>query len=370
MIRILFVDDDQDVLAGLRNRLRSQRSRWDMMFVQSGHEALEELEQATFDVVVSDMRMPIMDGAQLLAEVKERHPDVARIVLSGDAEREAVLRALPIAHQFLTKPCDGNVLKAAIERACLLRSILCDPGLAQLIGELGPLPQPPPIYHAMVQATHDPMSDGAALARLLAGDARLSDDVARLIVVAGLDGREALAPLILQSLTIAAALFAPVAGDAPSLPGLAERSLRAACLARRLVAPAHAETAFAAALLGHLGELVLTRALPERLRLVRATATAGESGADRQREALGTTTSELSAALLSEWSFSPPVVEIVAFRHRAEVGTFKSGEVFTAVELADELAGGGELDEGLIQRADAQLPGWRELAARAPASGA
>jgi DNA-binding NtrC family response regulator len=116
MIRILFVDDDQDILAGLRNRLRAQRSRWDMVFVQSGYEALEELELASFDVVVSDMRMPLMDGAELLAQVKDRHPDVARIVLSGDAERDAVQRALPIVHQFLTKPCDGNVLRAAIEQ--------------------------------------------------------------------------------------------------------------------------------------------------------------------------------------------------------------------------------------------------------------
>jgi CheY-like chemotaxis protein len=94
-------------------------ARWEMTFVQSGHEALEELE---LDALRRHRLRHAHAGhgrRRAVGRVKERHPDVARIMLSGDAEREAVLRALPIVHQFLTKPCDGNVLKAAIERACL-----------------------------------------------------------------------------------------------------------------------------------------------------------------------------------------------------------------------------------------------------------
>jgi DNA-binding NarL/FixJ family response regulator len=364
MIRILFVDDDEHVLAGLRNRLRSQRSRWDMMFVQSGDEALDELQLAPFDVIVSDMRMPIMDGAQLLAHVKERHPEVARIVLSGDAEREAVLRALPIAHQFLSKPCDGNVLTAAIERACLMRSILCDPGLRALVAQLGPLPTLPPIYHALVRATRDPQTDGAQLARLLATDARLGDEVTRLASAAGLVAAEAGTPLLLQSLTLAAALFAPVAGDAPLLAELTGRALRAARLARQLVAPRQAETAFAAGLLCYLGQIVLARALPERMRLVESAA-GDKSLPERQTEGLGATGSELSAHLLSEWSVSPAVVEIVAFLHRPEARAMAPSETLTAVQVAEALAGsdGARLDAELSQRAEAAVPRWREIAA-------
>ncbi len=68
--RILFVDDESRVLEGLRRMLWSMRQEWDMVFVDSGPKALEEMARGNFDVIVTDMRMPGMDGAQLLREVK------------------------------------------------------------------------------------------------------------------------------------------------------------------------------------------------------------------------------------------------------------------------------------------------------------
>ena len=67
--RLLFVDDEENVLDGLRRILRSTGAQWDMVFVDSGEKALETLKQAPFDVVIADMRMPGMDGARLLGEV-------------------------------------------------------------------------------------------------------------------------------------------------------------------------------------------------------------------------------------------------------------------------------------------------------------
>jgi len=106
--RILFVDDEQNVLSGLRNLLRKQRDHWEMLFVTSGAAALAEMEKAPVDVIVSDMRMPGMDGGTLLGHVKERHPSTVRIVLSGYAEREAVSRVMSVAHQFLSKPAEAD----------------------------------------------------------------------------------------------------------------------------------------------------------------------------------------------------------------------------------------------------------------------
>jgi YesN/AraC family two-component response regulator len=113
--RVLFVDDDQYILDGLQNLLRKQRSRWDMCFALGGAAALELFAAAPFDVIVSDMRMPGMDGAELLAHVRERYPAARRIVLSGYAEPAAVQRALEVAHQFLSKPCRAPDLIDAID---------------------------------------------------------------------------------------------------------------------------------------------------------------------------------------------------------------------------------------------------------------
>src|SRR5438105_11023321 len=117
MKRILFVDDEPKVLEGLQRMLRPQRAHWHMLFASGSEAALRLMEADPVDVVVSDMRMPEMDGARLLERVRDRYPSVIRIILSGHFEVEAGMRAVPVAHQFLTKPCDAEKLLAAIERS-------------------------------------------------------------------------------------------------------------------------------------------------------------------------------------------------------------------------------------------------------------
>jgi DNA-binding NtrC family response regulator len=116
--RLLFVDDEVEMLSALRNVLHKERKRWEMVFTSSGELALEELRKAPFDMVVSDMRMPGIDGAALLTQVMVEFPSTARIMLSGYAERRAFLAALPALHHFLSKPCDAVTLRSTIER-CL-----------------------------------------------------------------------------------------------------------------------------------------------------------------------------------------------------------------------------------------------------------
>src|SRR5919109_3195906 len=124
MKQILFVDDEVKVLQGLGRMLRGMRHEWDMTFVDDPRQAVELLPQKSFDAIVVDMRMPQMDGAELLAKAKELKPGMARIVLSGHAERESALRSVGLAHQFLSKPCDADTLRTTVSRACELRKAL------------------------------------------------------------------------------------------------------------------------------------------------------------------------------------------------------------------------------------------------------
>ena len=113
MKRILFVDDDEALLAGLQNVLHRDRKRWDMVFASTGETALAELRKQPFDVVISDMRMPNLDGAQLFRILRSEAPRTARIMLSGsDCES-----AMDDIDELLAKPCSASVLRAAIERA-------------------------------------------------------------------------------------------------------------------------------------------------------------------------------------------------------------------------------------------------------------
>ena len=101
---ILFVDDEENVLSGIKRILRSKRGAWTMEFASTGASGLDKLSKMRADVVISDMRMPHMDGAEFLSKVRDLHPETARIILSGFSEHEPALRASGPSHRYLAKP--------------------------------------------------------------------------------------------------------------------------------------------------------------------------------------------------------------------------------------------------------------------------
>ncbi len=105
MQKILFVDDESKVLEGLQRTLRPIRHEWDVSFADGGPAALEVLKIQPFDLVVPDMGLPGLAGAQLLQVVKELYPQVVHIVLSGHSDQDMILNSLGVAHQFLSNPC-------------------------------------------------------------------------------------------------------------------------------------------------------------------------------------------------------------------------------------------------------------------------
>jgi DNA-binding NtrC family response regulator len=170
MKRILFVDDEVKILEGLRRMLRPMRNEWEMDFAPGGQAALDLMAASPFDVIVSDMRMPGLDGAALLEQVCARYPQVVRIVLSGHTDVAAALRVVPIAHQFLAKPCDTGMVRLAIDRACQLQALLTDGSVRSLVGGLGDLPALPRIYDALNKALADPDSSIAKIANIVEQD--------------------------------------------------------------------------------------------------------------------------------------------------------------------------------------------------------
>src|ERR1051325_11607631 len=106
--RILFVDDEPAILAGLQNLLFKDRKRWDMVFSPGGDLALGEFRRHPFDIVGSDMRMPGLDGASLLNRGRDDAPSTGRTILPGRPGRARIVRALRALHQLLSKPCDAG----------------------------------------------------------------------------------------------------------------------------------------------------------------------------------------------------------------------------------------------------------------------
>src|SRR5580704_7858153 len=143
MNHLLFVDDNPVVLQSLQRQLHSLAEEWQMSFMECGQTALDFMAANPVDVIVADMMMPGMDGAELLAEVKRHYPAVIRIVLSGEADREANLRLVGPAHQYLAKPCNAEELRGAVLRAFAMRDMLANEQLKQLVTRTKSLPALP-----------------------------------------------------------------------------------------------------------------------------------------------------------------------------------------------------------------------------------
>lgn len=129
--KILFVDDEKDVLDAI---VRQLRKTYVVGTATSGRKALEKLESGDFMVVVSDLRMPGMDGITLLKEVRRLYPEITRIILSGDADLAAAIDAVNSGQvfRFLTKPCSNNGLATTL--ALAVRQYQLVTGEKELLG--------------------------------------------------------------------------------------------------------------------------------------------------------------------------------------------------------------------------------------------
>jgi HD-like signal output (HDOD) protein len=394
MRRILFVDDEPNVLDGLRRMLRSRRQEWDMVFAGGGEEALRELAQAPFDVIVSDMRMPGMDGATLLRTVQERHPAVVRLVLSGYTELEAAMRAIPVAHQFLSKPCEPDALKEVVDRACNLQELLGNEALRRALGEVRSLPTLPRVYAALSRMLADPEASLADLARTVEQDASVCAKVLQLVNSAffGLPRRvtsiqqavNLLGTKMLKNVALSVEVFHGFEGTpltAEALEDQQRHALLVAGLARRILPNKHAaEDAFMAGMLHDIGKLVLATSLPEQLARVMAVVERERRPQHEvEHEVTGVSHAEIGAYLLGLWGLPYPVVEAVANHHAPKrVTATRRVDVLAAVHIADGLAHEHvagptpqvPLDPAYLESVGvtAELPKWRSLVAEQAAA--
>jgi HD-like signal output (HDOD) protein/CheY-like chemotaxis protein len=354
--RILFVDDEPSVLGALESILRKERHRWDVVVALGGVEALLELERAPVDVIVSDMRMPGMDGAELLSRVKALYPRTARLVLSGHADQAALLRTLCVAHQFLSKPREAIVLRAAIQRTIDLQQKLNDEGNRTLVGSLGGLPSASRLYADLERAAADPKSDATEIARIIRRDPAMTIKILQLVNsaffrqssgVVSVERAVAFLGLeLIRGLALTAQIFSGI--DQRSLKGLSldafqVESVRAARLAKRFASPEHADEAFTAALVHDIGKVVLALGAPDKF--ADAVRQAKESGRPLhvvEREVLGSNHAEVGAYLLGAWGLPFSIVESVAYHDEPRGVAEGPCEVVAVVHAVDALM--AELD--------------------------
>jgi len=388
---VLFVDDEPKVLSGLRRMLRPMRREWEMSFAEGGQKALDILDRKPFDVLVTDMRMPGMDGAELLEKVREQHPEIIRIVLSGQADRETILRAVGLIHQYMSKPCDAEALKSTLSRALALSDLLADDRLKQLISQMGALPSLPSLYHEMMEELQSPNASISAVGQIISQDMGMSAKVLQLVnsVFFGLrhpisNPAQAVDLLGLDTIKLMVLSvhmfyqFDQTQLDGIPLTAIWNHSVAVGGGAKRIAEVESdeqklADDAFMGGLLHDAGKLVLASNLPEEYHSVCALASGeGLNLSEAEYETFGASHAEVGAYLLELWGLPGSLTAATAFHHNPMEHPGNSFNPLTVVHVANALTHeayptkwgpASTIDHtyltklGLTER----LPVWREI---------
>ena len=355
-VRILFVDDEPSMLRVLKMGMRSMNNVWDMDFANSGEEAMALVGQKDFDVIVTDMRMPGINGAQLLNHVLRMSPHTIRIILSGYSDLSEVVNCVGLTHQFLEKPCTLDDLKECLMRVTAVKSRLLNEDLCNLAGSLKNLPSLPELYMEITEALQSPNTSAQRIAEIASQDPALAAKLLQLSnsaffgfsrkVYSVAEAVQLLGVSVIQSLAMAVPIFSSFSRT--KCPGFHidqvwEHSLQTGLIARRIYTQHLAdsllgEQAFCAGILHDVGKVILADGLPEKY-----TAALKEAEATRQPIAkieydlFQATHADVGGYLLALWGLPIPLVEAVANHHNPRRCGLDELSLAGVVHIADAL---------------------------------
>jgi len=332
--RILFVDDEPMVLTGLKRSLRPMRAEWEMVFAAGGDEALAAMDRQTFDIIVTDMRMPGMDGAQLLEEVQKRSPQTLRMVLSGQSDRETIMRSVNPAHQFVSKPCEAEELTSRLIRAFALKDLLQNPGLRELVTKLDCLPSLPHAYLQLNEELRRPEPSLQRIDELIGADMAMTAKILKLVnsaffclpceISSASHAVQLLGLDTLRTLVLTAHVFEQFQSrllTADDVRQISDHSLAVSNSAKKIAMFEHADQhiqneSFTAGLLHDAGKLILASALGEQYGKVLEYREQSDVGLyAAECELLGCSHAQVAAYLLGLWGLPSTIVEAVAWHH-------------------------------------------------------
>ena len=364
--RILFVDDEPRILKGLQRMLRKMRNEWEVDFAEGGQEALDILNKSDFDVVVSDMRMPGMDGSQLLSTIQKKWPNIVRIVLSGQSDQDMILKSVRPAHQYLSKPCNPEVLRTTVSRACALRDLLTQDSLKRLVSKTEYIPSLPDLHNQIVKALKEDKSI-KEIGKIISKDPAMTAKILQLVnsaffgVPSHVSNPEQAVHLLgletVKSLALTIEVFSEfdkVIASEINISKIYEHSILTGSLARKIAKEEVADreiidNALMAGMLHDIGKLILIANLPEEyLGVIKCSKSDNISIYDAENKKIGASHAEIGAYLLGLWGLPDTIVEGVAFHHNPMGAPDREFTPITAVYIANLLIDRQNAKEGEI----------------------
>jgi putative nucleotidyltransferase with HDIG domain len=371
--KVLFVDDEANVLDGLRRMLRSMRKEFDLNFAESGKQALALMEGTTFDIIISDMRMPGIDGADLLIEVRRRSPHTIRVILTGQADDEALMRTVGGAHQVLAKPCDSKQLTEILRKSKALQDMMAHEPLREIISSIDTLPSLPSLYEKLQEMLKDPDVQLADIGKIIGGDVAMTAKVLQLVNSAffGLfqkvDTPERAVSLLgldtIKALVLGVQIFSEMQcrENRAFVDSLWSHCMTVGVLAKKI---ANEETddesviadAFLGGVLHDIGKLLLISNMATEYKKIRTMASEERiSLYEAEKKTLNASHCEVGGYLLGLWGFQSAIVEAIAFHHQLDKFPVPRFSATLAIHLANRFFYELQSDE-----IDAELPALDE----------
>ncbi len=355
--KILFVDEDSNVLEGLRRSFRSLRQEWALAFAKSGTEALEILNRVPFDVVVSDIAVSGMGGAQLLNEVMKKYPNIVRIVLAGETDKETAMKSVQPAHQYLRKPYDSEKLKTLLIRAMGLKDRLADEHLKSLVSRLDTVPSMPALYTRLMEEMASEDASIQKVGEIISSDVGMTAKILQLVnsaffgvlqnVTSPAQAVSLLGLETIQGLVLSVQIFSQF--DTEKIKGIPfgklwDHSMLVGVFSKEIARQEKMDRdgigkAFMGGILHDSGKLILAANLPERYReVLTLIQNEGVHYSKAELEVFGTTHAEVGAYLLGLWGLPDAIIEAIAFHHKPTECTHTGMSSLTMVHAADAIA--------------------------------
>ncbi len=328
-IKILFVDDEVNILQALKRMLHTYRQEWEMTFCSNSEDALRLLREQPYDVLVTDIRMPHVDGSRLLFESFLYQPETMRCVLSGYADRDQAIKVAGTAHQFLSKPCTKDAIECMVQRAQQSSERLPPGEVRRAVARISAVPCRPTVLRELNRELQLEQPNLEVVASLIASDIGMSAKIMQLVAssffgrcTAVFCPREAVALLgveLIAGLLSEMGIFTPllVEKEILDIEALCESSMQEAHAARdaSFAVDLNERTASIACISTYLrsvGTIVLAHLFSDQYRQVKQlVAQHGLETEQAEQRILGTTSSNVGGYLLAIWGFPQHVVDAV-----------------------------------------------------------
>lgn len=373
---IVFVDDEESILASLRSLFRKQRAG--AHYFTNGADALEFIRKHPVDLIVSDMRMPVMNGTEFLRQAAAISPESFRIILSGYEDKQTILQALNdgIAREFILKPWEDRPLQETVESLLGMIAQIHMRKLERLLTQFTDLPSSSMFQHDLkdlLRSDTMPITDlveriennPAILAKVLrvansvfTGSHSHIEDIREAVLFIGMDH---ISGLILSIETYDQMIRQFPDADAAAVDEIWNTALVRAHIARTLAQktgasqPSH--TVYIASLLQDIGTVIYMLTSPAEYRRFRSLSAGADSLQELEQRIFGGSHPSAGALLLRIWNFPETIIALVEQHHQEHTG---NDTALQMLQAADVLAA-HDMSLPHDRSIDPRIEEWKEL---------